>query len=84
VTEPVVPALQSAALGSAQYFRPAPYVDASVGAGADDGGEMGAFHDAQIGARREGLGARLAEYIPVGLAAGFFDVPAPSRRSPQS
>ncbi|MFC8146357.1 hypothetical protein ACFUKV_32170 [Streptomyces paradoxus] len=40
--------------------------------GADDGAEMGAFHDLYRPQREDGLRARLAEYTPAGTDAGIF------------
>ncbi|WP_151769742.1 hypothetical protein [Streptomyces abyssomicinicus] len=42
--------------------------------GADDGAEMGAFHDLYRPQREDGLRARLAEYTPAGTDAGVFFV----------
>lgn len=42
--------------------------------GADDGGELGAFHDLYRPQREDGLRARLAEYTPAGTDAGIFFV----------
>jgi hypothetical protein len=39
--------------------------------GADDGGEMGAFHFLLAPLRESDLSLRLQEYLPVGLSAGF-------------
>lgn len=70
------PALQPARLGEAGYAR---LLSASgpASTGADDGGEIGAFHDAHATAQREGLAARLAEFLPFGRQAGLFDIPTP-------
>ncbi|MFI1765830.1 hypothetical protein ACH41H_27760 [Streptomyces sp. NPDC020800] len=42
--------------------------------GADDGAELGAFHDLYRPQREDGLRARLAEYTPAGADAGIFFV----------
>ncbi|GAA2261916.1 hypothetical protein GCM10010145_29590 [Streptomyces ruber] len=42
--------------------------------GADDGAEMGAFHDLYRPQREDALRARLAEYTPAGTDAGIFFV----------
>ncbi|NYV78478.1 hypothetical protein HW445_29740, partial [Streptomyces sp. UH6] len=42
--------------------------------GADDGAEMGAFHDLYRPQREDGLRARLAQYTPAGTDAGVFFV----------
>jgi hypothetical protein len=40
--------------------------------GADDGGEMGAFHFVLAPLRETDLRTRMQEYIPVGLEYGIF------------
>ncbi|MFE8992366.1 hypothetical protein ACFYMI_31940 [Streptomyces collinus] len=40
--------------------------------GADDGAELGTFHDLYRPQREDGLRARLAEYTPAGTDAGIF------------
>ncbi|MFE9609644.1 hypothetical protein [Streptomyces sp. NPDC006012] len=42
--------------------------------GADDGAELGAYHDLYRPQREDGLRARLAEYAPAGTDAGIFFV----------
>ncbi|MFD5709145.1 hypothetical protein ACFWHW_01925 [Streptomyces pharetrae] len=42
--------------------------------GADDGAELGAFHDLYRPQREDGLRARLTEYTPAGTDAGIFFV----------
>ncbi|MFG3719418.1 hypothetical protein ACGF8D_16610 [Streptomyces massasporeus] len=42
--------------------------------GADDGAELGVFHDLYRPQREDGLRARLAEYTPAGTDAGIFFV----------
>lgn len=42
--------------------------------GADDGAELGAFHDLYRPQHEDGLRARLAEYTPAGTDAGIFFV----------
>ncbi|MFF1685390.1 MULTISPECIES: hypothetical protein [unclassified Streptomyces] len=42
--------------------------------GADDGGEMGAFHDLYRPQREDGLRARLAQFTPAGTDAGILFV----------
>ncbi len=60
-----------------QYGRPA-YLkmwvctDNSIRRGADDGGEMGAFHFVLAPLRESDLILRLQEYLPVGLSAGLI------------
>ena len=44
----------------------------SIRRGADDGGEMGAFHFVQAPSRETDLRVRMQEYLPVGLEFGVF------------
>lgn len=46
--------------------------DRSITRGAEDGSEMGAFHDARLVQRMEGVGRRLVEYAPAGLITGVL------------
>jgi hypothetical protein len=46
--------------------------DDSIRRGADDDGEMGAFHFVLAPQREDDLKARLQEYIPVSLEFGLF------------
>lgn len=68
------PSFQSFRLGTPGYARPAPGCPRAISEGADDGGEMGAFHAAHLPARRAALAQRLAENLPLGLDAGVFHV----------
>lgn len=52
------------------HARLAEHCDRSLTRGAEDGSEMGAFHDAQLGPRRDGLRQRLIEYAPADLITG--------------
>jgi hypothetical protein len=67
------------ALGSARYIDPN-YCQLSrdtpdvVRRGADDGSEMGAFHDVYLPLRESHLEARLREYLRFGLEVGVFFV----------
>jgi hypothetical protein len=45
--------------------------DDGIRRGADDGGEMGAFHFVLAPLRESDLTVRLQEYLPVGLDAGI-------------
>jgi hypothetical protein len=49
-----------------------PSTDQSIRQGADDGGEMGAFHFVLAPFRENDLRIRLKEYLPVGLEVGIF------------
>ncbi len=53
------------------HLRLAPTTAAAVLQGAEDGGELGVFHDLQHGARREALLRRLDEYTPTGLISAL-------------
>jgi hypothetical protein len=46
--------------------------DRRVLAGAEDGGEMGAFHDVHLSLRYEGYRRRLEESTPAGLVTGII------------
>jgi hypothetical protein len=48
--------------------------DRSILRGAEDGSEMGAFHDVQHALRYEGFFRRLVEYTPAGLTTGIIRV----------
>lgn len=69
-----VPALRFAArrYGSAGYLWLNPATSASVRRGADDEGEMGAYHPVAAPHREANLRLRLDEYLRVGLEAGIF------------
>jgi hypothetical protein len=45
-----------------------------IGSGADDGSELGAFHDCFLPQRLDALRARVAEYLPASLDAGVLPV----------
>lgn len=62
---------------SLRYGRPAyckvlADTDDSIRRGADDGGEMGAFHSLLAPQRETDLQIRLQEYMPVGLESGLI------------
>ena len=48
--------------------------DPAVSAGAQDGGELGAFASAQLTARLAGFRRRLAEFTPAGLVTGIIRI----------
>ncbi|GAA1552999.1 hypothetical protein GCM10009789_03170 [Kribbella sancticallisti] len=48
--------------------------DRAISAGAQDGGELGAFGSAQLTARLAGFRRRLAEFTPAGLVTGIIRV----------
>ena len=58
--------------GNPTYAKIAATTDDAIRRGADDGGEMGAFHYILAPLREIDLRVRLREYIPVGLEFGIF------------
>jgi hypothetical protein len=54
------------------YAKLWPGTDDLIRRGADDGGEMGAFHFVQAPSRETDLRVRMQEYLPVGLEFGVF------------
>jgi hypothetical protein len=56
------------------HLRLAANADRRVVAGAEDGGEMGAFHDVHLAMRYEGYRRRLEESTPAGLITGIIRV----------
>lgn len=75
----VRPRFRSERYGTPAYGQlVAPGADGPVGEGcrrgAEDGAEMGAFHDLYQPQREDSLRARLAEYTPAGTDAGIFFV----------
>lgn len=66
------PLFYSLRYGEAAYAKLAPCTDDSIRRGADDGGEMGAFHFVQAPSRETDLRVRMQEYLPVGLEFGVF------------
>jgi len=69
VPQPVFYSLQ---YGDPGYGKLWPSTDDSIRRGADDGGEMGAFHFVLAPLRETDLQVRLQEYLPVGLEFGIF------------
>lgn len=62
----------SSRYGDPRYCRLSDHCAAEIRCGADDGSELGAFHSLYEPQRIERLRARLAEFIPAGVAAGVF------------
>jgi hypothetical protein len=58
--------------GAPAYLKMWACTDNSIRRGADDGGEMGAFHAVLAPLRESDLVIRLQEYVPVGLDAGLI------------
>ncbi|WP_328416419.1 hypothetical protein OG542_35955 [Streptomyces violaceus] len=68
------PSFTSQRYGTPWYGLLADRCPEEIRRGADDGAEMGAFHDLYRPQREDGLRARLAEYTPAGTDAGIFFV----------
>lgn len=68
------PVFTSERYGTPAYAQLAAGCPDAIGRGADDGGELGAFHDLYQPQRTDSLRARLAEYTPAGTDAGIFFV----------
>ena len=69
---PVAPRFTSRRYGTPAYAQLATSTPREVLQGADDEGEMGAFHHLYGPQRETNLRIRLAEYLRVGLSAGIF------------
>jgi len=63
------PVFTSAAFGERGCAVLHPAAPRSIAAGAEDGGEMGAYHDDHISLLREAVVDKLRDYLPVGLEA---------------
>ncbi|MCX4969426.1 hypothetical protein OHA98_32660 [Streptomyces sp. NBC_00654] len=72
--EEVRPLLSGERYGTPAYGRLADGGPWQIRRGADDGSEMGVFHDLYEPQREDSLRARLAEYTPAGTDAGIFPV----------
>ncbi|MFC9242761.1 hypothetical protein ACFT7S_01590 [Streptomyces sp. NPDC057136] len=72
--QPVRPLLSSERYGTPAYGRLADVGPWQIRRGADDGSELGVFHDLYEPQREDSLRARLAEYTPAGTDAGIFPV----------
>jgi hypothetical protein len=68
------PQFVSLRYGDPDYAQLAPGCPAQIARGADDEGEMGAFHFLQRARRESSLRASLDEYLRLGLEAGIFYV----------
>jgi hypothetical protein len=66
------PLFQSLRYGDPDYCKLFASTDDTIRRGADDGGEMGAFHSVHAPQRETDLRVRLQEYVPVGLEFGIF------------
>jgi hypothetical protein len=66
------PQFTSLRWGDPAYAQLSGRCPAAIRAGADDGAELGAFHDLFQPQREAHLRARLAEYLRLGLEAGVF------------
>ncbi|CAL9325363.1 hypothetical protein [Streptomyces sp. SudanB182_2057] len=72
--ESVRPLFVSTRYGTPWYGQLADQGPEQIRRGADDGGELGAFHDLYRPQREDALRARLAEYTPAIADAGIFFV----------
>ena len=70
----VVPQFTSEQYGTPGYAQLSRRGPAEIARGADDGAEMGAFHDLFQPQRLDNLSLRLAEYAPAGCDAGIIIV----------
>ena len=66
------PLFESLRYGDPGYAKLLAETDDTMRRGADDGGEMGAFHFVLAPQRETDLRVRLQEYIPVGMEFGIF------------
>jgi hypothetical protein len=66
------PMFYSLRYGNSAYAKLLPTTDPAIRQGADDAGEMGAFHFLLAPLREADLSIRLQEYMPVGLEFGIF------------
>ncbi|MGW5822879.1 hypothetical protein ACWFR0_41355, partial [Streptomyces noursei] len=70
----VRPLLRSERYGTPWYGQLAAGCAAELVRGAEDGAELGAYHDRYLPQRTDSLRARLAEYTPAGTDAGIVCV----------
>jgi hypothetical protein len=66
------PLFYSLRYGDAAYAKLLPATDELIRRGADDSGEMGAFHFLLAPLRETDLRVRIREFLPVGLEFGIF------------
>ncbi|MFJ5674403.1 hypothetical protein [Streptomyces sp. NPDC093097] len=71
---PVRPLLRSERYGTPWYGQLAAGCPEEIARGAEDGAELGAYHDLYLPQRTDSLRARLAEYTPAGTDAGIVFV----------
>ncbi|WP_258348691.1 hypothetical protein [Saccharopolyspora gregorii] len=74
VAEGVRPVFESVRYGTPDYARLAANCPLPIRRGAEDGSELGAFHDLYEPQREDNLRARLAEHVPAGADAGLIFV----------
>ncbi|MFD8495097.1 hypothetical protein [Amycolatopsis sp. NPDC059657] len=67
----VRPRFTSVRYGTPGYVQLAAHCPAEIARGAEDGSELGAFHDLFQPQREDNLLARLEEFLPAGLDAGI-------------
>jgi hypothetical protein len=67
----VRPRFTSLTYGTPGYAQLAPGCPAEITRGAEDGAELGAFHDLFQPQRADNLRARLSEFLPAGMDAGI-------------
>src|SRR5262249_15452808 len=70
----IAPQFVSTGFGQPGYGQLGPANPVEIDTGADDEGQMGAFHFLQQAQRARNLRARLEEYLSFGLEAGLFFV----------
>ena len=70
----IFPQFTSTVLGHAAYLQLALRCPSAITEGAEDEGEMGAFHFLQAGRRVKNLAANLDQYLRFGMEAGIFRV----------
>lgn len=80
----VRPHFESLRYGSEQYARLHPSAAAEIAAGAQDGSEMGVYHDLFEPQRLTLLNARLAEYVPATFEAATLYAHYPSAPSQEA
>ena len=68
----VIPRFTSTRYGKPGYAQLAPWCPDEITRGAEDGSEMGAFHDLFQPQRGDNLRSRLVEYTPAASDAGIL------------
>jgi hypothetical protein len=74
LTNRTAPDFTSKTYGTPTYFQLSPRCPEEIRRGAEDGSEMGAYHDLFEPLRVDGLRARLDEYTPASALAGLIFV----------